>query len=581
VAGALVLPSILAYAPSLDAPFFFDDRPNIVNNASVTGASLRPSDLWRAAWKSPLASRPLPYATFAFNWVVDGAAGFHVVNLLIHVATALLVYRFYRFALDPPTTDPASAGRLAALGGALLWALSPAHTQAVAYIVQRMTSLMAFGFMGALAAFLQAWRSRGRRRTACQVAGVAFGALAVGSKELAILLPAAIVLVRRLIVDRGDGRRLGRPRGHGRRGLLVASVATLLIGLFYYAVRAAGASDGVVLRQYAYGPVPAGERLLSFGRIIGRYVSWLLWPHPSRMNVDPEFRTSIGPFAPPETLLALLLVLAAVATAVRLARRAPLVTLGALWFVLSLVPEHTLLRLDLLFEHRLYLPSIGFFLLFGVALRALLRRGRAARWASLAAAGALIATSGVWCFERNVAWSDPIRLWSESAERSPGKWRPPLNLGLELARAGRTAEAEVALREAWRRGPRRLDVMDELGKLLLGAGRVESAEAVYLEAAARVSDSPLPWLMIAVTRERTGDGAGVLDALQRAEACAPDRPEIPYRIGMLLLADGRTAAAREAFDRALRIAPEFAPARRAREGIDDAQAIGEAPPGAP
>jgi hypothetical protein len=50
---------------------------------------------------------------------------------------------------------------------------------------------------------------------------------------------------------------------------------------------------------------------------------------------------------------------------------------------------------------------------------------------------------------------------------------------------------------------------------------------------------------------------------------------------MLLLADGRTAAAREAFDRALRIAPEFAPARRAREGIDDAQAIGEAPPGAP
>jgi hypothetical protein len=87
--------------------------------------------------------------------------------------------------------------------------------------------------------------------------------------------------------------------------------------------------------------------------------------------------------------------------------------------------------------------------------------------------------------------------------------------------------------------------------------------------------------MIAVIRERTGTAAGLLDALQRAEACAPDRPEIPYRIGTLLAADGHTAAAREAFDRALRIAPAFAPARRALDRLDEVDATANEETGDP
>jgi hypothetical protein len=92
----------------------------------------------------------------------------------------------------------------------------------------------------------------------------------------------------------------------------------------------------------------------------------LIYPHPSRLNLDYDFPISRTILDPPTTLIAIVVVLGLVGYSLWVAKKRPLLSFCILWYFGNLVIESSIFPLEMVFEHRLYLPSIGPFLLFGL-----------------------------------------------------------------------------------------------------------------------------------------------------------------------------------------------------------------------
>ena len=221
--------AFLVYHNTLNAPFVFDDIPNIVDNPHVRMDRLGLEPLVRAAVSSPQHRRPVASVSFALNYYLHGyrVPGYHLLNIWIHGAVGGVLYLLFQLLLRlhppevqyPPSTaapmirgssvftDPRRATFISFVA-ALLWVVHPLNTQAVTYIVQRMTSLTGFFFMLSILLYGLArepgdWR--GNRGAMFFAAGIS-GVLAMATKETAIMLPAVLLTYEAVIMrhTRGD-----------------------------------------------------------------------------------------------------------------------------------------------------------------------------------------------------------------------------------------------------------------------------------------------------------------------------------------------------------------------------------------
>jgi len=234
LAGYLLIAAvgILAYANSLQVPFLFDDKPTLLNNPSIRA-------LWppsRALWAPPDAStagRPLANVSFALNFAAGGlsVAGYHAVNLAIHILAGFLLFALARqtLAWPPMKAFPARAAGWLSLACALLWIAHPLNTQAVTYLTQRCESLAALCMMLALYGAVRGWRAE--KPLPWHVLTVFAFLAGTGVKETVAGLPLFILLYDRTFVHRNLGRCLasswflyaGLAAGWGLLGLLLAT----------------------------------------------------------------------------------------------------------------------------------------------------------------------------------------------------------------------------------------------------------------------------------------------------------------------------------------------------------------------
>jgi len=158
--------------------------------------------------------------------------------------------------------------------------------------------------------------------------------------------------------------------------------------------------------------------------------------------------------------------------------RLRLAAFGLLWFFLALSLESSVIPIvDVIYEHRVYLPSVGFFLFFaascallGARYESILTRRRVL---ALGAAAILLLTATT--FARNNTWGDGIGFWQDVVSKSPGKARPHINLGALLSQAGRHQEALVSYQRAVRIVPDSAEALNNLGAALSALGRHEDA----------------------------------------------------------------------------------------------------------
>jgi protein O-mannosyl-transferase len=350
----LVLTAV--YWAGLHGSFVFDDFSSILDNASLRLVDGSLSSLAAAATSGisgPLG-RPLSMLSFSANLLSSGDAPFFfkVTNLVIHLANSALVFGLAR-QLSRRLDDGLRPDRSWALAAttAAVWALHPESAIPVVYVVQRMTSLSAFFILSGLSLYLYG-RQAGSKRARLAIAAsiLVFWPAAVFSKETGLLLPVYIFLCEWLVL--GTFRTI--PTRVKWWGVAAVSFA---FGILCWT------NWGFITAGYGVRDFDLTERLMTEARVLWFYVRQLLVPTPQVFGLfHDDIQISRGLLAPPETALAIVGWIAAVALAVQQRAKRPFFALAVFWFLASHSLESTLFPLEIAYEHRNYLASFGIFL---------------------------------------------------------------------------------------------------------------------------------------------------------------------------------------------------------------------------
>ncbi len=466
LAFALVL---WVYWPGAHGPWLFDDHSNLLENRSLP-VEAEHFDAWRSAAVSSgsgILRRPLAMFSFALNSAWSGeldSVAVKQLNVIIHGLCGLLLFFFFRSLLLSfsdrgggrgafSTVSPGS-GDVELLAGfaALLWLAHPLQVSTVLYAVQRMAQLSTlFVFLGLwyFTAHRRLWAERGASWGELLFTALWLGLitlLAVLSKENGALLPALILVVEVCIFRGCWAGRINATLVRLAWGLLLLPLALLvMVGLLWPEVLQAG---------YGSRDFSLYERLLTQGRVLWTYVSWLLVPSIDAMGLHhDDVVISTRLLSPPWPLLAWAGWLLALVVAWLLRQRIPLLLFAALFFLVGQSMESTVLPLEMAFEHRNYLPSAGLMLAAVWLIRALFAH------LHKPAAGLLIITI-LYCallgltFIRVGTWQDEIRLAQVNATNHPASVRANgfyANTLLTLAEspAAQTYDAETRGQWLW------------------------------------------------------------------------------------------------------------------------------------
>lgn len=439
----LALAIAVAWATSFLGGFQLDDWRVVVGDPRV-------QDLG-AWWRSMPGIRPLLKLTWALGHASGlGLAGFHAVNLAIHVASALLAHGLL-LRLGARTGADEARVRWAALLGALLFALHPAQTEAVTYVSGRSASLSGMLVLASALLWMRG-EDRGGGWKGSLPSALLFAA-AVAVKETAVFLPLALLVI--VATD---------PRPATSRRRVLASLAPHL---------AVALAAGLALlasptyRRMLEGSFALRDPVANVSTHLAA-VTWLVEQvaRPDRLDADPDLQP-VHHLAP-ATVAAGLALAAIIAAGLALRRRRPVFAFATLWFVVWLAPAGWLVpRVEPASDRQLYLSLLGPGWLLGWAIAGRVAAARPlARWAVLLVVASL---AGGMTAQRNLVYRDEVAFWSDVVARSPGNARAHNNLGVALALACRRAEAETALRRALEKDPGHLRAAVNLRLLREGA----------------------------------------------------------------------------------------------------------------
>ncbi|MBU0676104.1 MAG: tetratricopeptide repeat protein [Proteobacteria bacterium] len=420
----------LPYSNTLHSPFTFDDEPNITKNTFIQLPDLSFSSFQQTALKSPSKRRWLPNISFALNYYYSGTDvySYHVVNILLHLLTAFFLYGLLFSTLRLPWSglEKQRAMEISFLA-TLLWGANPVNTNAVTYIVQRMTIMAALFYIAALFCYVRGRTGKGSTtQKSLWFAGcLIMGLSAFASKENAFVLPFTIVGYEIYFLRSDLGRH--------KKIITIAAVGSLIFfALTAWIILGNNIWQGL-LAGYGSRDFTLGQRLLTEGRIIFHYLSLLILPLPGRLNFTYDYPLSTGLFSPPQTFFALTGLVALVVAALYLFRKDRLWSFAIFWFLLNLAMESSIIPLELIFEHRLYLPSMFFM----VAVLVSLSRITATRTHYFRGTAALLTMLLLFfTWQRNQVWANEITLWEDVARKSPRLARAYVNLGLAYGTAG-------------------------------------------------------------------------------------------------------------------------------------------------
>jgi len=417
------LGSLALYAKTVTFGFLpmWDDGFYVLHNPQIQDLSLAHlAEFFSSTFKG--SYHPLPLLSYALEHALWGLApgGYHATNAFLHALNSCLVLLLVTRLTGRPGLS---------LFAATLFAVHPVNVENVAWVSERKT-LLAAGFgLASLLVYLHHLES-GRRRQYAAALGLYL--LALLSKATFIVLP-LVLLLHALLLDKG-GRRW-------RRSLpfFAATAVVLAVTLRTFAAESLF-ETGSLRPSMLFGTVYP-----TMLPIFWKYVELLAFP----AGLSGFYETPLHhSFASLPVLAALVGWLVAFALVLR--RGSPQVRFWFFWFWIWLLPASNLIPGLVYYADRyLYSPGIGAYVLLGMAVSWLTRSGLAARWSParrrrvLASAGAALAAAyaGV-AFLRMEVWRDELAFWEDTVEKSPGMYKPHLNLGVAYENKGRLTEAE-------------------------------------------------------------------------------------------------------------------------------------------
>jgi tetratricopeptide (TPR) repeat protein len=536
-AALLIVALVLAYQPVWHAGIIWDDDKHMIGPALRSGHGLE------QIWFQPGATQqyyPVAYTVFWLEQKLWGDAplGYHLVNVVLHIGSALLVVKILR-RLDVP----------GAWLGAALWALHPVQVESVAWISELKNTLSGVCYLGGALAYLRFDREGSRKFYWLALILFVTGLLA---KTVIATLPAALLLIF-----------------WWKRKKLRWKEDVLPLTPFFIAGLGLGLFTAWVERTYVIGPSTTEfnlsllDRGLIAGRVVWFYLGKLAWPHPL-IFIYPRWDVSgsiwwqyLFPVA------ALLLA----ATLWRWRRRfgdAPLVAL--LFFVGTLFPALGFLdvypfRYSFVADHFQYLACLGPLALAGAGITTAFRSWKKAN--SLlqpALMGMLLLTLGILTWSQGAMYANMETLWRTTLARNPDCWMAYNNLGHILHEKGQKSEAMALYEQAFRLNPNDAEAHNNLGNVLFQTGKLAEAIKQY-EEAVRIRPGFAEALdNLGNALQQTGRMSEAIDQYQQSLRIYPDYALAHYHLGAALLQTGQMSEAVEQFQQVLRIKPDDASA---------------------
>lgn len=417
---------VLIYMPGLHGPFLLDDLQTITPTSMPTFSWQKLLEISLQNQTGPLG-RPITVATFALNqWLLgDSPYHFKVVNLFIHLITGLLAGTFIYLLLSFIPRKRTIAKQAAWLT-MILWLVHPLQVSTVLYTVQRMTELSAlFTLLGLNYYLIGRQRQWLHQSNALWFIGIAFFIcfpLAVFSKETGLLFPWYILCIEYFIL-RFHGQT-PQQSNHLRYFNLTLSTLLLIgaIGYFYLKL-------DYFLAIYAEKNLSLTSRLLTESKAIIFYISLIFRPSLAKMGL---YHDDFNPSSTFDliTITSIALIASIVVAIYYYRKRAPVISFGFAWFLVSHSIESTVLPLELIFEHRNYIGMIGLLLIPSYYITLLIMKSR--RLIKTLLTTFIILLTTILCiltYFRSFAWSNTERFLNEVNRYHPRSARAHIEMG--------------------------------------------------------------------------------------------------------------------------------------------------------
>ena len=614
----LLLLIVAAYYGVFTAGFLWDDNTFVIGDPQVTGGI---KGLWDI-WFSPFAMAefhywPVLYSTFWLEHKLWGAnpAGYHAVNLLLHTANTLILWKLLQHM------KVSAAWPIAAL-----FAVHPVHVEAVAWVIARKDLLATLFYLLAFSFWLRfqslqasvhnqeqhksrrgrrskrQQRSRKEQSSRAYLAMIACFVAGMLSKSLILTLPAVLLLWAWW----QRGRISGRDVAH--------TLPLFVIGAFMTALDLSIFIPQAV-HEFEYSNT---ERLIIAAKSLWFYASKLLWPQPL-LFMYPHWDVTAVDWRNWLPLLAGLCLVVGLYLARHRLGRGPLA--GVLFFTITLSPVLGLLdfgymKFSFVADRYQYLPGIGLLMVLVGGSAYLFRQsggfkaGATAVLVVLLSLGTLLSWQRVQVFQnevglfRHVVTTNPtapsalfnlgtmlmqtqpeeaVLMFRQALQHYPEDTQTYINLGSTLSTLGRNEEALAVLQRAIplqpadfeaEPAPRRArfyasGIHYNIGNTLLELERPQEAEQAFRRALeidpdnTRVQHALASRLQPeAKARFDAGDYNGALELFRRIVEIDPSTAESHANLGSVLGQLGRYQEAVESFQRALAIDPDMEDVRR-------------------
>lgn len=560
--AVLMLLGLLVYSNTFHAPFFFDDmaftdfpRAQDIGNiksyfTQITG---------------PLGERPFTLTTFALNYAISGtgfaghnvgSTGFHVVNIALHLLNTVLVYAFVLL-----TGGLAGIERRVSVPAAFLtsaaFVLHPLQTEAVTYLVTRSMLITTALYLGGIMLFVRASRVKGMRCVPYWLGILAISFLGVSAREDFATFPAVLALYDLFFISRFSMRGVLRKWTLYVAAMLpFAYMAFLVTSWDMY-----GADAGFKVKS----ATPLQYLMTQFN------VQWTylrMFVLPFNQNLDYDYPVSKTLLELP-TMFSFIGYLALWVAALVTTRKRPLISFSILWFLITITPASSFVPLvDRMFEHRVYLPSVGVFgiMTMGVFYVFGKLRHTWARAGLTAAVVCVLLAFGVTAYARNALWTNQVSMWEDVVLKSPNKARPHNNLGNAYQTWGLAEKAEQQFRRAIQLDPYYADPHTNLGSILYRRGEYREAADNFKFSVYAKPESAENHLNLGLALTRLGEFTEAKKQFRAAASIKP-YPEALYDLAVVYVKEGNKEKAIIELKKALSINPYHARARGLLESL--------------
>ncbi len=566
----IALVGFLVYANSFQNEFVWDDESLVEKNIYVKNlryfSKLFTTHLFQAAKKEGNFYRPIQSLTYVLDYSIWklNPFGYHLTNTILHILVAILIYFFLRGLVTnekiPTSQPPDSKGKLVTRHSSLVTKLScfltvpfltalffvvhPIHTEAVTYISGRADSLAS---IFCLLSLIFSLKYTHQRRLPFYLLSLCSFILALLSKEWAMILPFALVLTDSFFGTKREIKT--KIKEYFPFFITLGIYISLRLSILNFT------GETILSSKYSLY-----VRTLTFLKVIPSYFGLLIFPHNLHMERLVPYAHSI---LEPKVLFSLILLIFIVIGVTKLKRKET--TFAFFWFFLTLFPQSNIIPINAtMAEHFLYLPSIGFFILFALGIvkveewgsRYLSHRIKVMSFLLLL----LLTLYGVATIKQNLYWRDGLTLYQRTLAYSPKSARLHLNLGIAYREQKQYDLAISEYQKAIQLNPDYAEAHNNLGTVYRDEDLYNQAITEYQKALQLNPDFAEAYNNLGNVYRDKGLYDQAISEYQKAIRLNPDFAEAYNNLGNVYKDKGLYDRAISEYQKAIQLNPDFAEA---------------------